>query len=63
MLTTKQQIEKRSKRQGRMEGRMEGIMEGRMEGIQTVAQNMLHQLHLGIDVVKQATGLSERELR
>ena len=30
--------------------------------MQTVAQKMLHQLQLGIDVVKQATGLSDREL-
>ena len=59
MLTTSQQIEKR----GRQLGKTEGRKEGRMEGIQTVAHNMLHQLHLGIDAVKQVTGLSDRELR
>ena len=71
MLTTSQQIEKRGRQLGRMEGkmegrkegRMEGRKEGRMEGIQTVAHNMLHQLRLGIDAVKQVTGLSDRELR
>ena len=40
--------------------------EGRQQGMQTksleIARNMLHQLHLGIEVVQQVTGLSRQEL-
>ncbi|MCG8341197.1 MAG: hypothetical protein MI674_08105, partial [Cytophagales bacterium] len=41
--------------------------EGRQEGIKTrsleIAKNMLLNLHLGIDVVQKATGLSTEELK
>ena len=46
----------------RKEGLQEGKKEGKKEGIFTVARNMLHNLHMGIDVVQQATGLSHREI-
>ncbi|MEM7382724.1 MAG: transposase [Bacteroidota bacterium] len=40
--------------------------EGRQEGMQArnweIARTMLHNLHLGVDVVQQATGLSKQEL-
>ena len=36
--------------------------EGRQEEKLGIARNMLHQLHLGVDVVQQATGLSKQEL-
>ena len=42
---------------------IEAKEQGMQQGIQNVAKNMLQQLKLGIDVVKQATGLSDRELR
>ena len=42
------------------------IQEGVQQGVQQeklgIARNMLHQLHLGIEVVQQATGLSRQEL-
>ena len=45
---------------------LKGRQEGRQEGIQTrnleIARTMLHKLHLGVDVVEQATGLSKQEL-
>ena len=37
--------------------------EGRQEGMLHVAKNMLSKLHLDIKAVKEATGLSEEELR
>ena len=40
----------------------QGVQQGKKEGIFTVAKNMLHNLHMGIDVVQQATGLSRQEL-
>ena len=58
----------------KQEGRQEGIQKGRQEGetigIQKgahdkalhIARNMLSKLHLGINEVKKATGLSEEEL-
>ena len=45
---------------------LKGEARGRQEGMQTrsleIARNMLHQLHLGLEVVQQATGLSRQEL-
>ena len=49
--------------QGIQKGIQQGIQKGIQQGIQNVAKNILQQLKLGIDVVKQATGLSDRELR
>ena len=49
MLTTGRKIENRGRREGRREEKY------------SVARNMLN-LHLGIDVVQQATGLSRQEL-
>ena len=44
----------------------EGVQQGIEQGVQQeklgIARNMLHQLHLGIEVVQQATGLSKQEL-
>ena len=40
----------------------EGRQEGRQEEKLGIARNMLHQLHLGLEVVQQATGLSRQEL-
>ena len=48
------------------EGVQQGIRQGIEQGVQQeklgIARNMLHQLHLGIEVVQQATGLSRQEL-
>ena len=52
--------------EGMQEGRQEGMQKGMQKGMQTrsleIARNMLHQLHLGIQVVQQVTGLSSQEL-
>ena len=50
----------------RQEARYEGIQKGRQEGRQTrnqeIAKNMLSNMHLDIQTVSQATGLSKDEL-
>ena len=55
-----------AKQRDRKEAKEQGIQQGMQQGMKTrtleIAQNMLQQLKLGIDVVKQATGLSDREL-
>ena len=43
------------------QGMHQGMQQGRQEGLFTVAKNML-DLHLGLDVVQQATGLSRQEI-
>ena len=40
----------------------QGMQQGMQQGIERVAQNMLSQLHLGIEEVKKATGLSREAL-
>ena len=57
-----QQGKKEGIQQGKKEGIQQGKQEGKKEGIFTVAKNMLHNLHMGMDVVQQATGLSRQEL-
>ena len=46
----------------KQEGRQEGRREGRQEGILEIAKNMLSKLHLDVQAVKEATGLSIEEL-
>jgi predicted transposase/invertase (TIGR01784 family) len=46
----------------RQEGRQEGMQQGMQQEKLHIAKNMLSKLHLGIKVVKEATGLSEEEL-
>ena len=53
-----QQGEEKGREEGRKEGRKEGIEQEKLE----IARNMLHQLHLSVDVVQKATGLSKQEL-
>ena len=56
--------------QGIQQGVQQGIQQGMQKGIQAgmqtrsleIARTMLHQLHLGIEVVQKATGLSRQEL-
>ena len=54
------------RRQGIQQGVQQGIQQGVQQGMQQekagIARTMLHQLHLGIEVVQQATGLSRQEL-
>lgn len=58
MLTTTHQIERRVERRGKQLGKQEGRQTKAVE----IARNMLFKLHLGIDVVQKATGLSREEL-
>jgi len=48
------------------EGMQQGIEQGIEQGMQTertqIARNMLMQLHLGVDLVQQATGLDPAAL-
>ena len=51
---------------GVQQGMQTGVQQGMQKGVQqekfSIAKTMLHQLQLGLDVVKQATGLSDRQL-
>ena len=51
---------------GRQEGIQEGMQKGMQKGMQTrnleIAKTMLRQLHLDVEVVQQATGLSRQEI-
>ena len=53
--------------QGVQQGIQQGVQQGVQQGIQTrsleIAKNMLLNLHLGMDVVQKATGLSREELK
>lgn len=46
----------------REEGEMEGILKGKLEGKIEVAKNML-SMNVAADIVMQATGLSEEEIK
>lgn len=46
----------------RIRDRRDAMQQGLQQGILQVAENMLRQLHIGIDKVQQATGLSRGEL-
>ena len=50
------------KQEGRQEGETIGIQKGAHDKALHIARNMLSKLHLGINEVKKATGLSEEEL-
>ena len=43
-------------------GRQAGLQEGRQEEKLGIVRTMLHNLHLGLEIVQQATGLSKQEL-
>ena len=58
MLTTRQQIEKIGEKRGIQQGMQQGVQTRNLE----IARNMLFQLHLGLDVIEKATGLSKQEL-
>ena len=66
VLTDKQAIVMTYGEQLMQEGVRQGIEQGVRQGMEQeklgIARNMLHQLHLGIEVVQQATGLSRKEL-
>ena len=52
---------------GIQQGMQKGMQQGMQKGMQTksleIAKNMLFNLHLDIDVVQKATGLSSEALR
>ena len=43
-------------------GSVKGLQEGMQQEKLAIASNMLHKLHLGVEVVEQATGLTKQEL-
>ena len=47
---------------GRQEGRQEGMQKGMQTRNLEIAKTMLRQLHLDVEVVQQATGLSRQEI-
>ena len=47
---------------GRAKGVQEGMQQGEQNKALAIARNMLFQLHLGLDVIEKATGLSKEEL-
>ncbi|MEM7383173.1 MAG: Rpn family recombination-promoting nuclease/putative transposase [Bacteroidota bacterium] len=49
-------------RRGEVRGIQQGMQQGRQEEKLGIARTMLHNLHLGADVVQQATGLSKQDL-
>ena len=66
MLSIRQQIKKEGIQEGINQGIQEGISQGRQEGerlgLRKIARQMLFQLHMGMDVIQRATGLSVEEL-
>ena len=52
----------RGKEDGKIEGRVEGRTEGRAEEKFEIARKML-ALNVGLELIKQATGLTEEELQ
>ena len=60
MLTTRQRIENRGLRKGRRQGIEQGMQQGMQNKALDIARYMLHALHLGVDKVQEATGLSRQ---
>ena len=50
------------RQEGRQKGRQEGIQKGAHDKALHIAKNMLSNLHLGINAVREVTGLSGEEL-
>ena len=66
MLTTEKQILNRGMKQGVQLGMQRGVQQGVQQGVKTrtweIAKNMFSELHLDVNDVHQATGLSMAEL-
>jgi predicted transposase/invertase (TIGR01784 family) len=62
IMTAAQQLIDRGIQQGIQQGMQEGIQQGLQYEKLEIAKNMLWNLHLGLDIVQQATGLSKEEL-
>ena len=62
IMTYGQQLELRGEKRGIEQGMQQGMQQGRQEEKLGIARNMLHRLHLGVELVEQATGLSKQEL-
>ncbi|EPW6347922.1 Rpn family recombination-promoting nuclease/putative transposase, partial [Escherichia coli] len=70
LMTIAERLEQKGRQEGRMEGRMEGHMEGRMEGRMEGALEkalaiacQLQKMGMTPEQIKQATGLSDDELK
>ena len=66
IMTYAQQLRQEGMQQGMQQGMQEGMQQGMQQGMQTrnleIAKEMLLNLHLGMDIVQKATGLSKEEL-
>ena len=47
----------------KQEGLQQGMQQGMQQGLEKAAKNMLSNLHLDMDVVQKATGLSIESLK
>jgi len=61
-MTAAQYLKQQGRQEGMQQGMQQGIQQGMQQGMQTIARNMLAKMHLDIETVAQATGLSEQEL-
>ncbi len=62
IMTYGQKLQDLGKQQGILQGVQQGVQQGMEEGIWKVAKNMLYNLHLGVDVIQGATGLSREAI-
>ena len=66
-MSIRQTLRQEARQDAREEALQEGIQQGMQQGMQTrnleIAKNMLLNLHLGMEVVEKATGLSRAELK
>ena len=61
-MTAMQKLEARFVEKGINVGIERGIEKGRQSTMLEMAKNMLHQLHLSIDLVQKATGMNRKDL-
>jgi predicted transposase/invertase (TIGR01784 family) len=62
IMTAAQQLEQRGELRGIQQGMQQGIQQGMQQEKLHIAKNMLSKLHLDMQTVAKATGLSEEEL-
>ncbi len=62
IMTAAQQLHQQGIQQGMQQGMQKGMEEGMQTRTLDIAKNMLYKLHLGTDLVHQATGLSHEEI-
>jgi predicted transposase/invertase (TIGR01784 family) len=63
IMNAAEKLIQQGKQQGIQQGKQQGIQQGMKTRSLEIAKNMLLNLHLGMDVVQKATGLSSKELK